>query len=121
MECERVREEFVERLTGNLSAERSRAIDDHLAGCSACRAETERMRELWAELGTLRMPASGGAAGRVGRLIEARTGGQHTGRRGESQLHPARVDLRGRACRVTPDRCDDRAASHTAGNRSDSA
>jgi hypothetical protein len=72
MECERVREEFVERLTGNLGAERSRAIDDHLAGCSACRAETERMRELWAELGMLRVPVTGGAAGRVGRLIEAR-------------------------------------------------
>jgi hypothetical protein len=72
MECERVREEFVERLTGTPDAELSRAIDDHLAGCSACRAETERMRELWAELGTLRVPAISGAAGRVGRLIEAR-------------------------------------------------
>jgi hypothetical protein len=72
MECERVREEFVERLTGTLDAERSQAIDDHLAGCVECQAETERMRELWAELGTLRAPAPGRAAGRVGRLIEAR-------------------------------------------------
>jgi hypothetical protein len=72
MECERVREEFVERLTGTLDAERSRAIDEHLAGCPACRAETERMRELWAELGTLRAPAPGAAGDRVGRLIEAR-------------------------------------------------
>jgi hypothetical protein len=75
MECERVREEFVERLTGTLDAERSRAVDGHLASCSACRAETERIRELWAELGTLRVPVLGGAAGRVGRLIEARGGG----------------------------------------------
>lgn len=72
MECERVREEFVERLTGTLDPERSRAIDEHLTGCPACRAETERMRELWAELGTLRVPASGAAADRVGGLIEAR-------------------------------------------------
>jgi predicted anti-sigma-YlaC factor YlaD len=46
MECERVREEFVGRLTGNIDAERSQAVDDRLAGCSGCRAETERMREL---------------------------------------------------------------------------
>lgn len=75
MECERVREEFVERLTGRLDAERSRAIDYHLAGCAACRAETERMRELWTELGTLRVPAAGGAAGRIGRLVDARASG----------------------------------------------
>ena len=75
MECERVREEFVERLTGTLDAERSRAIDDHLAGCSECLSETERMRALWAELGTLRVPAPGGAGDRVGRLIQARATG----------------------------------------------
>jgi hypothetical protein len=72
MECERVREEFVERLTGTLDPERSRAIDNHIASCPGCRAETERMRELWSELGTLRVAAPSGAAGRVGRLIEAR-------------------------------------------------
>lgn len=88
MECERVREEFVERLTGTLDAERSRAVDDHLAGCSACRAETERMRELWAELGTLRVPAPGGASGRVGRLIEARGRGSAPRSAASSTLVP---------------------------------
>ena len=78
MECERVREEFVERLTGTVDAEQSRAIDAHLAGCAACRAETERMHALWAELGTLRVPAAGGASRRVGRLIEARGTGAAT-------------------------------------------
>jgi len=75
MECERVREEFVERLTGSLDAERSKAIDEHLAGCAACRAETDRMRELWNELGTLKVSAPSGAAGRVGQLIDARAAG----------------------------------------------
>jgi hypothetical protein len=73
MECERVREEFVDRLTGNLDSTRSKAIDDHIAGCPACRAETDRIRELWTELGTLRAPAAGGAAGRISRLIQARS------------------------------------------------
>jgi hypothetical protein len=72
MDCERVREEFVDRLTGTLSPDRSTAIDEHLAGCAACRAETERLRELWTELGTLRAPAGGGAGGRVARLIDTR-------------------------------------------------
>src|SRR5262245_25591294 len=72
MECERIREEYVERLTGTLSPERSMAIDQHLATCAACRAETERMRELWTELGTLKVAAGSGAAGRVERMIDAR-------------------------------------------------
>ena len=72
MECERVREEFVEQLTGRLDPERSRAIDQHVAGCAACRAELDRMREMWKELETLRVPSPSGAAGRVARLIEAR-------------------------------------------------
>jgi hypothetical protein len=72
MECERVREEFVERLTGTLDPTRSRAIDDHIAGCAACRAETDRLRELWTELGALRVPAASGAAGRIERMLDAR-------------------------------------------------
>jgi hypothetical protein len=72
MDHERVREDFVDRLTGNLAPERSRAIDEHLASCAECRAETERLREMWAELGNLRAPAAAGGAGRVGRLVEAR-------------------------------------------------
>lgn len=73
MDCERVREEFVERLTGSLDPERSRAIDEHIAGCAACRAETDRMRELWTELGALTVGTASGSAGRVERMIDART------------------------------------------------
>ena len=73
MDCERVREEFVERLTGSLDLDRSRAIDEHIAGCAACRAETDRMRELWTELGALTAPAASGSAARVERMIDARS------------------------------------------------
>ena len=72
MECERVREEFVERLTGTLDPARARAVDEHIAGCSACRAETDRLREMWQELGALTPAPATGAAGRVERLIDAR-------------------------------------------------
>jgi len=73
MDCERIRGEFVERLTGTLDPARFRAIDDHLSGCATCRAETERMRELWAELATLNVPAATSGAGRIERMIHART------------------------------------------------
>src|SRR6188508_1293345 len=73
MECERIREEFVERLTGTLDPARFRVIDDHLIGCAACRAETERLRELWAELATLKLPAGASGAGHIERMIDART------------------------------------------------
>ena len=79
MECERVREEFVERLTGTLDPARARAVDDHIASCTACRAETVRMRELWTELGTLSVPPATGAAGRVERMIDARASSAHSG------------------------------------------
>lgn len=72
MECERVREEFVERLTGTLDPSRAAALDQHLAGCAACRAETERMRAIWDELGSLRPAAADRTADRVERLIDAR-------------------------------------------------
>ena len=86
MDCERVREEFVERLTGSLDSERSRMVDAHLAGCAACRAETDRMRELWAELGTLTVAPASGSASRVERLVDARSrqaagGGPNVSRR----------------------------------------
>ena len=74
MECERVREEFVDRLTGSIDPDRGREIDAHLSGCAACRAETERLRAMWEELGSLRPPATSGAAGRrVERLVDTRS------------------------------------------------
>lgn len=71
MDCEHAREEFVERLTGALDADRSGVLDQHLAGCAACRAETDRLRELWTELGALRVAPSR-ASEHVARLIDAR-------------------------------------------------
>jgi hypothetical protein len=86
MECERVREEFIERLTGALTAERAVAIDQHLATCPACRSETGRMREMWTELGALRPPTPTAAGDRFGRLIEARGRTAPTTRRRAPQL-----------------------------------
>ena len=81
MDCEQVRDEFIERLTGTLDPARAKAIDEHLAGCPACRAETERLREMWTELGTLTVPAAAGGAGRVERLVDARSRSQLPTRR----------------------------------------
>ena len=74
MECERVREEFIDRLTGGIDPDRGREIDAHLASCTACRAETDRLRAIWEELGALRPAAtSGGAGRRVERLLDTRS------------------------------------------------
>ncbi len=73
MDCERVREEFVERLTGSLDTDRSRAIDEHIAGCTACRAETDRLREMWTELGALSVAGASGSAARIERMVDARS------------------------------------------------
>lgn len=74
MECERVREGFVDRLTGVPDGDRDREIDEHLRSCAACRAETERIRAIWEELGSLRpMASSAGGSRRIERLIDARS------------------------------------------------
>ena len=84
MNCQEAREAFVERLTGPVDAERSSEIDRHLAGCAGCRAETDRLREVWTELGQLGVPAGTGAGSRLGQLIEAR-GNAGVGGFGESR------------------------------------
>ena len=75
MNCQEAREAFVERLTGRVDAERSSEIDRHLAGCAECRAETDRLRDVWTELGQLGVPAGTGAGSRLGQLIAARSRG----------------------------------------------
>jgi hypothetical protein len=75
MDCERVRDEFIERLTGTLDSDRATAIDEHIAGCAGCRAETDRLREMWSELGGLAVPVATGAGARVARLVDARKPG----------------------------------------------
>jgi hypothetical protein len=81
MNCENVREEIVERLVRGdrpssvANAEHARAVEEHLASCDGCRAEADRLRALWGELGALSAPAAPvrtGAEARVARLVDAR-------------------------------------------------
>ncbi len=46
MRCDDVRDLRIEWLRGRLPAERTRELDDHIAGCPACRAELEDERRL---------------------------------------------------------------------------
>ena len=73
MDCESARDQFVELLTGRLAPPQASDVERHIAGCEACRTETTRLRELWAELGDVTPPTPNAAvAGRVGRLVDAR-------------------------------------------------
>jgi len=53
MHCEDAVLELESSLTGNLDPEADARLHDHLAGCVACRAEYERMREVWDGLATV--------------------------------------------------------------------
>jgi hypothetical protein len=53
MNCEQIRERFVERFSGELSAELDAAVGEHLAVCPACREEYDSAFELWTALGDL--------------------------------------------------------------------
>ena len=72
MDCESARDQFVELLTGRLAPTQASAVERHIAGCEACRTETSRLRELWAEMGDITPPAPNAAvAGRVSQLVHA--------------------------------------------------
>lgn len=53
MSCEDTAALLSDRLKGLSSAEDERRLEDHLAGCAACREEARSMAALWDDLGTL--------------------------------------------------------------------
>ena len=53
MKCEECQTNLLDYLTHKLSGETARAVEDHVAGCAACRAELTEVREAWEALGTL--------------------------------------------------------------------
>lgn len=53
MRCDAVEKALVERETGLLSPEKTKALDDHLAACPACRAGAEVERRITADLALL--------------------------------------------------------------------
>jgi putative zinc finger protein/HEAT repeat protein len=53
MRCEDAVTEIGSSLAGELEPEAEARLHDHLAGCEACRAEYDRLREVWDELRSL--------------------------------------------------------------------
>jgi hypothetical protein len=65
MECDTVRSHFADRLSGALTDAESTAIEQHLAGCVACRAESDAFADTWLMLGSIDSPAPDSARMRV--------------------------------------------------------
>lgn len=53
MNCDEIRERFVERFNGELPADLDAAVGEHLAVCPACREEYDSEFRLWTALGDL--------------------------------------------------------------------
>ena len=51
--CARMEDKLVEYLDGRAKPAERRAVEEHLAGCSGCRARTEEFRALWSALDDL--------------------------------------------------------------------
>ena len=72
MECERAQELYVDHLAGRLDSATGRDVQSHITGCALCRAETDRLSEMWSALGELPAPVGdGGRVERVSRLADA--------------------------------------------------
>lgn len=56
MNCEATTDLLSDRLKGQLSDEDERRLEDHLAGCPACRAEAEAVTELWNDMDREEIP-----------------------------------------------------------------
>jgi anti-sigma factor RsiW len=50
MKCEEVSNELMAFVGGQMSANARRGIEEHLAGCTACRTRAEEFRKVWAAL-----------------------------------------------------------------------
>jgi len=51
MECDELTGLAIDRLTGEISPESSRELEDHLSACGACSREADRVARAWALLG----------------------------------------------------------------------
>src|SRR5688572_19416540 len=72
MECERAQELYVDHLAGRLDSATGRDVQSHITGCALCRAETDRLAEMWSALGELPAPVvDAGRVERVSRLADA--------------------------------------------------
>jgi hypothetical protein len=71
MNCEKIREQFADYLTGDLDAESQREIQSHIAACPSCREEIESLSAVWAKLGVLPLEQpSGNLRGRFYSMLE---------------------------------------------------
>lgn len=53
MNCQQVRDQFTDFLTGEITRERQSVVQSHLSLCSTCREELENLNQIWTKLGVL--------------------------------------------------------------------
>ena len=71
MSCDKIQELFADYLTGDIDDGSRRAVQDHIAGCDACRSELENLTAVWAKLGVLpEEQPSGALRGRFYGMLE---------------------------------------------------
>src|SRR5262245_3864090 len=57
MQCEEVRRNIPDYLTGTLAAPLESSVQEHLEGCPQCREEFDALNTLWASLDLIPVPA----------------------------------------------------------------
>lgn len=71
MNCDKIKEQFADYLTGDLAAESQKEILSHIAACPSCREEIESLSAVWTKLGVLPLEQpSGNLRGRFYSMLE---------------------------------------------------
>ena len=73
MQCEEVRNQFADYLTGTLNESAEEEVEKHLSSCAGCRHEIEGLRAVWMKLGSIpgEMPDSAGMRDKFEVMLEA--------------------------------------------------
>lgn len=102
MNCDAAASDLVDRLEGNLPQPRAGELEEHLAGCPACRTEAQELERLWQLLGELPEEEPGpGLNERFSAVLAAYESGLEAGRSPQRRGRPPAALLQAAAVVAT--------------------
>ena len=72
MECNDIKELFIDYIDGNLDSDETRIVDEHLSSCEACSSELASMKAIWLEIDNIEIEQiSGNVKRNIDKMIDS--------------------------------------------------